>query len=70
MESNLKILDAVALLKDIPEQKLVKGQVGTIVEKWDTGIYEVEFCNTSSTTLILEEVSENDLLLLHYPKEA
>jgi uncharacterized protein YceH (UPF0502 family) len=66
MKNNLKVLDVVALLRDLPEKKLVKGQVGTIVEKWDTRVFEVEFCNTKGETLALEQIDEKDLLLLHY----
>jgi hypothetical protein len=66
MKNDLKVLDIVALLRDIPEKKLVKGQVGTIVEKWDTKVFEVEFCNTKGETLALAQIDEKDLLLLHY----
>jgi hypothetical protein len=66
MKYNLKTLDVVALLRDIPEKKLVKGQVGTIVEEWDTGVFEVEFCNLKGETLALAQINGNDLLLLHY----
>lgn len=66
MKNNLKTLDVVALLRDIPEKKLIKGQVGTIVEKWDNGVYEVEFCNTKGETLALAQIGADDLLLLHY----
>jgi len=70
MKDNLKILDVVALLKDVPDKKLVKGQVGTIVETWDKGVFEVEFCNPKGETIALLEVSGDDLLLLHYHLEA
>ena len=30
----LKMLDVVALLVDKPEERLVTGQVGTVVESW------------------------------------
>ncbi|MCW3125670.1 MAG: hypothetical protein JWO03_1328 [Bacteroidetes bacterium] len=70
MRSNLKILDVVALLRDIPEQNLVKGQVGTIVEIWDAGVFEVEFSNTNGETLALAQINEKDLLLLHYQLKA
>jgi len=32
----------VALLEDLPEEGLVRGQVGTVVENWAPGVYEVE----------------------------
>ena len=70
MKENLKILDVVALLKDMPEKKLLKGQVGTIVEKWDTNVFEVEFSNTKGETLALAQIDEIDLLQLHYQLKA
>lgn len=33
--TNFKLLDTVALIKDVPEKGLLKGQVGAIVEEWD-----------------------------------
>ena len=66
MNNTLKVLDVVAILRDIPEKKLVKGQVGTIVEKWDNNVFEVEFCNTKGETLSLAQIGDRDLLLLHY----
>ena len=66
MNNTLKVLDVVAILRDIPEKKLVKGQVGTIVEKWDNNVFEVEFCNTKGETLALAQIGDRDLLLLHY----
>ncbi|MEK7752373.1 MAG: DUF4926 domain-containing protein, partial [Acidobacteriota bacterium] len=40
----MEILSVVALLEDLPEEGLVRGQVGTIVESWAAGVCEVEFC--------------------------
>ena len=34
----MKLLDVVALLEPIPEQHLLRGQVGTVVEKADVGL--------------------------------
>ena len=39
----MKLLDVVALLEPIPEQHLLRGQVGTVVEELDPGYVEVEF---------------------------
>jgi len=57
-------------LKDISEKNLVKGQVGTIIEKWKDHVFEVEFCNANGETLALAEIDEADLLLLHYQSKA
>lgn len=65
-----KLLDAVALTKDVPEEKLIKGQVGTIVEKLDEGVYEVEFADKQGKTIASLAVTVDDLMLLHFEIEA
>ncbi|MBB6053209.1 DUF4926 domain-containing protein [Armatimonas rosea] len=42
----LKLFDVVALLKDRPEEGLVRGQVGAIVDEDAPGIFDVEFSDT------------------------
>ncbi len=37
------MLDVVALVEDLPERHLVRGQVGTVVEALGPGVFEVEF---------------------------
>ncbi|MEH1825709.1 MAG: DUF4926 domain-containing protein [Nostoc sp.] len=39
----MKLLDVVALTEDLPELGLHRGQVGTIVEEYESGVFEVEF---------------------------
>lgn len=41
--SNLELLSEVALLRDVLERGLVRGQVGTVVETLSGGAVEVEF---------------------------
>lgn len=43
----MKLLDVVALLEDSPEINLYRGQVGTIVEEYEAGIFEVEFSDST-----------------------
>ncbi|MBI5219219.1 MAG: DUF4926 domain-containing protein [Bacteroidia bacterium] len=66
MKPDFNLLDAVALLKDIPEKKLLKGQVGTIVEILDTNVFEIEFSDKKGQTLVSIAIEKNDLLLLKY----
>ena len=40
--TGLEINTPVALLEDRPEDRLVRGQVGTVVENWAPGVFEVE----------------------------
>ncbi len=38
MMTELELLAVVALLRDVPEQKLARGQVGTVVEELAPGV--------------------------------
>ena len=66
---SLKLLDVVALLKDMPDEKLVKGQVGTIVEELDKGVYEVEFADKQGKMIASLTLTTEDLMLLHFEPE-
>ena len=63
-------MDVVALLKDRTDLGLVSGQVGTVVEILDDGIYEVEFVNDEGETYAMATISANELLVLHYDPAA
>ncbi|MBK7874085.1 MAG: DUF4926 domain-containing protein [Saprospiraceae bacterium] len=69
MTKELKLLDVVALLKAMPEEKLQEGQVGTIVEILDENVYEVEFTDRQGQTLTTCAVNSADLLQLQYELE-
>ena len=62
----LKLLDVVALLVDKPEEKLVAGQVGTVVELLAPDVYEVEFLDSKGGTIAVTELKRADLLLLQH----
>jgi hypothetical protein len=61
-----KLLDVVVLLEDLPELNLYKGQVGTIVEEYEPGVFEVEFVDTQGRVYGLETLNLKQLLLLHH----
>ena len=65
-EVKMKLLDAVALLENIPNSGLYKGQVGTIVDVYEPDIFEVEFCDIKGQTYALKTLSADKLLLLHH----
>ena len=48
------LLDVVALLDDRPEHRLVRGQVGTIVEELDNATVLVEFSDDQGRAWALE----------------
>ena len=66
MKNKVKLLDVVALTEDIPERKLERGQVGTVVEILGPGVYEVEFNDNDGRTYAELAVKEDKLLVLHY----
>ncbi len=62
----MKLLDIIALTEDMPSIRLYRGQVGTIVEKYESDVFEVEFSDTKGRTYALETLREGQLMLLHY----
>jgi hypothetical protein len=67
----VKLLDVVALLGDKPEEGLVAGQVGTVVEVLAPGVFEVEFLDSNGRTAGLAELRREELLALkHEPAVA
>jgi hypothetical protein len=41
--NKIEILDIIALCHDAPKNGLVRGQVGTVVERLSNDVFEVEF---------------------------
>jgi hypothetical protein len=64
--SNLELLAEVALLRDLPEHGLVRGQVGTVVELLGTGAVEVEFSDDGGRTYAMVGLKVDDLVRLHH----
>src|SRR5690606_17945878 len=70
MKNEPQLLDVVALLRDLPEAGLVRGQVGTVVELLD-GAYEVEFSDEQGKTYAMLAIKPEQLLVLHHrPQQA
>jgi hypothetical protein len=60
-KSDIQLLDVVALTDDVPEHKLWRGEIGTVVECYPGGAYEVEFVaqdgyNYALVTLQVEQL--------------
>ena len=66
MKTKIKILDAVALTEDLPERKLERGQVGTVVEVLAPDAFEVEFTDNDGRTYAELAIKADKLLVLHY----
>ena len=64
-------LDVVALMSDIPLEKLKRGQVGTVVDLPGNGMALVEFSDNNGTPYAFASVSESQLLpLIHESRAA
>jgi hypothetical protein len=66
MSSSLQLLDVVALIENLPELGLYRGQVGTIVEVYEPGVFEVEFSDRQGQTYALETLSDKQVMVLHH----
>jgi hypothetical protein len=64
------LLNVVALLTDMPAQRLARGQVGTIVEQLDNETSLVEFSDEQGRAYAIVPCQRSELLTLHYVPEA
>ena len=68
MMAGPKVLDAVALLADIPEKGLVRGQVGTAVMAFAGDVFEVEFSDDDGKAFAVTAIPAKQLLVLRYQR--
>ena len=66
MNNKIKLLDVVALVDDMPEYNLRRGQVGAVVEILAPDVCEVEFVDKNGCTYAELAINEDKLLVLHY----
>ncbi len=67
MKDKIKLFDVVALTIDLPEHRLWRGQVGTIVEILAGGeAYEVEFSDSAGRTYASLGLQDDQIMVLHY----
>jgi hypothetical protein len=64
------LLDVVALLTDVPAERLARGQVGTVVDELDGKALLVEFSDDQGRAYAIAPCPQADLLVLHYVPEA
>ena len=63
---DLELFAVVAVLRDLPEHRLVRGQVGTIVEELAPGLHLVEFSDDEGRMYALASLRSEDLIRLHH----
>jgi hypothetical protein len=66
MNNSIHLLDVVALTEDLPQQKLYRGQVGTVVEILAPNVFEVEFSDDEGQTYAMLALRTDQLMVLHY----
>ena len=67
MTNQIKLLDVVALTADLPEYKLLRGHVGTVVEILSNGdAYEVEFSDRDGRTFESLGLRPEQFMVLHF----
>ena len=64
--AEIEMLSVVALLQDLPEHRLVRGQVGTVVETLAPGVFEVEFCDENGRTYAMASLQAEQVMRLHH----
>jgi Domain of unknown function (DUF4926) len=63
---DIQMHSVVALLEDLPGEGLVRGQVGTVVENWAPGVYEVEFSGDNGRAYAMVTLKTEQLMRLHH----
>lgn len=61
---HLKVLSVVALTEHLSERGLFRGQVGTVVEQLDDGVFEVEFSDDDGHTYAMLALRADQLMPL------
>ena len=65
MKNHAKLHDVVALLGDLPESKLSRGQVGTVIDELDGNSLLVEFSDDEGRAYAVTAVEASKALVLH-----
>jgi Domain of unknown function (DUF4926) len=65
----IKLLDVVALTENLQAEGLRRGEVGTVVEKWKDGVFEVEFSDDTGKAYAFAAVPTEKLMKLHFRKD-
>ena len=65
----IKLLDVVALIENLDSKGLRRGEVGTVVEQWKDGVFEVEFSDNSGKAYAFVALRPDQLMKLHFRKD-
>jgi hypothetical protein len=65
----IKLLDVVALTENLQSEGLRRGEVGTVVETWHDGVFEVEFSDDTGKAYAFAAVPAEKLMKLYFRKD-
>ena len=65
----IKLLDVVALTENLQPEGLRRGEVGTVVERWDDSVFEVEFSDDTGKAYAFAAVPADKLMKLYFRKD-
>ena len=65
----IKVLDVVALTENLQSEGLRRGEVGTVVEQWADGVFEVEFSDDTGKAYAFAAVPADKLMKLYFRKD-
>ncbi|HLM57929.1 MAG TPA: DUF4926 domain-containing protein [Pyrinomonadaceae bacterium] len=68
--NEINLLDIVALTENLESEGLRRGEVGTVVDQWKDGVFEVEFSDDSTgEAYAFAAVPVEKLMKLHFRKD-
>ena len=71
MADTIQLLEVVALTEDLPEHRLLRGQVGTVVDVLGNGkVLEVEFSDRNGRTYASLGLRPDQVMVLRYAPES
>src|SRR5258708_1746521 len=65
VKKKIRFLDTVALVDDVPERELKRGEVGTVVEILAPDVFEVEFSDEEGQTYAELALRGDQIIALH-----
>ena len=66
---DIKLLDVVALVEDLTSEGLKRGEVGTVVEEWKDGIFEVEFSDDAGKAYAFAALRPDQMMKLYFRRD-
>ena len=66
--NEIKLLDVVALTEDLHAEGLRRGEVGTVVEQWADGVFEVEFSDDTGEAYAFVALRSDQMMPLYHRK--